>query len=194
MSNVAVGERYAQAFFDVVGKTSESESFSQLLEKAAAAYQMSSELRSVLSNPVLPIERREALLSSIISALGGSDLSRRSLLVMLRRGRISALSEAAHALRALVDTASGVIRGEVVTAVPMPDAFYVGLEQSLATSAAGGAGKRVVLERKLDPSLVGGAIARVDGRTIDQSVRGQLERIERELLASVGSLAAEASA
>lgn len=192
MSNVAVGERYAQAFFDVASKTREGESFSQLLQNVASAYRSSSELRSVLSNPVLPIERREALLGALISALGGSELARRSLVVMLRRGRISALSEAAEALRVLVDTAGGVVRGEVVTAVPMPDSFYSGLEQSFA--ASGGSNQRVVLERKVDPTLLGGAIARVDGRTIDQSVRGQLERIERELLSSIGSLGAEASA
>jgi F-type H+-transporting ATPase subunit delta len=199
MSDVAIGARYAQAFFELTSGAGEGESFAQLLEQVATAYQTSHELRSVLSNPVISLDKREAVLSAVISALAsqnpgatdksGPDLIRRSLLVMLRRGRISALSEAAQALRELVDTAAGVLRGEVITAVAMPEAFFSDLERNLS-----GQGRRVVLERKLDPALVGGVITRVDGQTIDQSIRGQLDRIERELLSSLAFGAAQNSA
>lgn len=183
MSDTAVGARYAQAFFDVC-PAGQGDSLARALEAVAAAYRSSAELRSVLSNPVVPIDKREAILSAVISGVGGDDLTRRSLLVMLRRGRIGALSEAAESLRTLVDQAAGVLRGDVTTATAMPDSFFADLEQKLSVRH----GRRVVLARTVDPTLLGGVVTTVDGQTMDQSVRGQLDRIERELLDSVRTM------
>jgi F-type H+-transporting ATPase subunit delta len=186
MSDVAVGGRYAQAFLGVAGSPVEGEALARITESVARAYADSPELRSILSNPVVPIAQREAVVSQVVAALGGTDVARRCLLVMLRRGRISALPEAAQALRSLVDEARGVLRGEVITARTMPDTFYADLERNLSVRH----GKNVVLERSVDQELVGGVVTHVDGQTIDQSVRGSLARIERELLDSIGKAGA----
>jgi F-type H+-transporting ATPase subunit delta len=193
MSQVTIGSRYAQAFLGAAGSTGEADALAHLVEDAAKAYADSAELRAVLTSPVVPIGQREAVLAQVLSALGGlslggGDLARRSLLVMLRRGRISALPETARALRGLVDEAQGVLRGEVVTARQMAESFYSDLERALSARH----GRKVILGRRIDATLVGGVVTRVDGQTMDQSVRGQLGRMQRELLASIDKLGAAA--
>ena len=39
-----------------------------------------------------------------------------------------------------------------------------------------------MLQRKHDPSLIGGIVTRIGDNTIDGSIRGQLDEIERRLL------------
>jgi F-type H+-transporting ATPase subunit delta len=190
MSDVAVGARYAQAFLAMTRVPAEGESLARTLEAMAKAYTSSPELRSILSNPVVPIAQRESVIGELIASLAGNDLSRKCLIVMLRRGRISALPEAAEELRRLVDEAQGVLRGEVITAKAMAESFYADLESSLSARH----GRKVMLERRVDETLVGGLITHVDGQTIDQSVRGSLARIERELLESLGKASLAASA
>ena len=43
-------------------------------------------------------------------------------------------------------------------------------------------GKKVVLDRQQDPSLIAGVVTRIGDNTIDGSVRGRLESLERKLL------------
>jgi F-type H+-transporting ATPase subunit delta len=42
----------------------------------------------------------------------------------------------------------------------------------------------VVLERKEDPDLIAGVVTRIGDQTVDGSLRGRLDAIERQLLAS----------
>ena len=42
--------------------------------------------------------------------------------------------------------------------------------------------RRIVIERRQDPSLIGGVVTRIGDNTIDGSVRGRLTEIERQLV------------
>jgi F-type H+-transporting ATPase subunit delta len=41
--------------------------------------------------------------------------------------------------------------------------------------------RKVVIERRQDPSLIAGVVTRIGGNTIDGSVRGRLMEIERTM-------------
>jgi F-type H+-transporting ATPase subunit delta len=45
-------------------------------------------------------------------------------------------------------------------------------------------GRKVVLDRREDPSLIAGVVTRIGDNTIDGSVRGQLDQLERQLLSA----------
>jgi len=83
---------------------------------------------------------------------------------------------AAYELR-LMDHAK-VVRAEIVTAVGLPGDRVAALQQGLANAT----GRQVQLEGRVDPSIIGGAIARVGSTVYDGSVARQLEMM-RETLA-----------
>lgn len=176
----AAAERYAQAIFELAGAGGQYEKLSTDLAGFAAAFSASVELREALENPVISEERKEAILRDLASSLSVDSLIARSVLVLQRRGRIGALSGLAKSFRALADRALGIERAEVTTASVMNESFYQGLEAGLSRSY----GKRVVLERKTDPALIGGAVLRAFGQTMDHSVQSHLARLERELLSA----------
>jgi F-type H+-transporting ATPase subunit delta len=73
-----------------------------------------------------------------------------------------------------------VVRATVTSAAPLSETFYQRLNEQLATMV----GKRVVLDRRQDPSLIAGVVTRIGDNTIDGSLRGRLDELERKLLSS----------
>lgn len=174
----AAAERYAQAIFELASQAGTLEKTNTDLVQLAEAFLGSSDLRDALANPVVPEERKVAVLRDLAGRLSVDTLVLRSLLVMNHRGRIRALPEVAKSFQALADAVLGIERAEVTTAATMDEKFYQGLEAGLSRSQ----GKRVILHRKTDAALIGGAVLRVAGRTMDHSVQSHLQRLERELL------------
>jgi F-type H+-transporting ATPase subunit delta len=77
----------------------------------------------------------------------------------------------------LLDDYRGIEHAEVVTAVPLDAEEKKRLEEHLGKVV----GKKIVLESSVDPSLVGGMIARVGGKLLDGSTHSQLLALKKEL-------------
>jgi F-type H+-transporting ATPase subunit delta len=74
----------------------------------------------------------------------------------------------------------GVVRAEVVTAMPLPDDQARALQDRLA----GVTGRTVTMSARVDPSLIGGLVARVGSTVYDGSIATQLERMRGRLIES----------
>ena len=179
MSDSAVADRYARAIFELGVETGQLEALSNQIGKAAAAFAASAELRAVLDNPLVAEEAREAVLKDLSTRLSLSDLATNSLRLIAQRRRLSVLSDIAKRLGTLSDEKAGILRATVVTAVPLPEDIYTQLQSKIATHTK----KRVVLERKQDPTLIGGIVTQIGDNTIDGSIKGRLDELTRQLLA-----------
>lgn len=181
MSVGAVAERYAQALFELGDESGTLSSLSDKLREFALTYESSRELRGALNNPVLSIEQRKGLVSEVAKKIGVPEVGIKGLQFMAQRGRLPALSATVERLTELSDEKHGVLRASVTTAVPMSENYYQSLSSQLSLATK----KKIVLERSVDEDLVGGAIARVGDMLIDGSVRGKLQKLERDLLSAV---------
>lgn len=89
-------------------------------------------------------------------------------------GRLRALPEIAALFEGYKRDAENVLKVNVRTAAAMGDAEADRLKAALERRF----GRRVELERTLDPAVLGGAIVDAGEIVIDGSVRGQLARLE----------------
>ena len=181
MSVGAVAERYAQALFELGEEEGSLSNITEKLQAFAAVYEQSKELRSTLTSPVLSVEERIAVLTAVAERLGLSPLSVNGLKFMTRRRRLSALLATVARLAELTDKKNGVLRAAVTTAAAMPESYY----ESLVSQLSAATGKKVILSRVIDEELVGGAIAQVGDTVIDGSIRGKLQKLERDVLSAV---------
>jgi F-type H+-transporting ATPase subunit delta len=101
--------------------------------------------------------------------------------LLAERDRLVILPDLLASYRARLREHQGIVSAEVTTAEPLAADRVKAMEQSLA-KATGGA---VLLETKVDPSIVGGAIARVGSVVYDGSVTRQLARIKQRLVEGV---------
>jgi F-type H+-transporting ATPase subunit delta len=175
-----VAERYARAIFALGVETGQLAALTEEVRRFAAAYEESLDLRSVLENPLLSHEQRQKVLSDVAGRLGLGQSAKNTINYLAARRRLTALPDIAQRLQSLSDEKQGVMRATVTSAGPLPESFYQRLSEQLATLV----GRQVVLDRREDPSLIAGVVTRIGDNTIDGSLRGQLDQLERRLHAS----------
>ena len=175
----AAAERYARAVFELGIETGQLSELSEQIERLAQAYASNAELREVLDNPLIKDENRDGVLLELAARLGLSELVKNAGRVLARRRRLNELPEIARLFARLADERNGVVRASVTTAVEMPEEFFQRLTRELESAT----GRKIVLTRQQDPSLIGGVVTRIGDNTIDGSIKGKLAEIERRLLA-----------
>lgn len=180
MSRAVVATRYARAIFDLGVETNTLPELCEKVGRFARLYAESDELKSVLDNPMVELEKRESILRDVADRVGLSGTALNAVRLLAHRHKLTALPEIAKQLGSLSDQKAGLVRATVTTAVRMPESFYERLRGELEAATA----RRIVIERREDPAIIGGVVTRIGDNTIDGSVRGQLAEIERSIRAS----------
>ena len=102
----------------------------------------------------------------------------KSLLILLaKKNRFSEWKNVVNAFQAKTDEAHGVVRGVVRSASPLVPENRQKLEARVAQVT----GKKVILEYKQDPTLLGGMVAEVGSLTFDDSLETQLRLLNEDL-------------
>lgn len=176
----SVARRYARALFSLAEETKQVEPSARALTAFADAWDTSAELRAVFANPAFGLEPRKKVVLGVAQRVGASPMVTNALLLLTERNRIGHVREIADALRGLAENATGVLRAEIVTASDLPDAYYARLEKTLTDAT----GKKVVLVKKKDPSLLGGVVTKVGDKVFDGSLRARLADLRSQMLAA----------
>jgi F-type H+-transporting ATPase subunit delta len=173
----SIARRYAKALFSLAVETGRVEAWANSLLSLQAAVDGSPDLRDVLSNPVYSKDQRRAIVEKLASALS-LDAEPRSLLLLLGdRNRLSYLSAIVDTFRGFADEHLGQLRARVTSAVKLED----GAAQAIADKLSQATKATVLLERVVDPAILGGVVAEVGNLVYDGSVRTQLEDLRQQL-------------
>ena len=176
MSTLA--ERYALAVFELGTESGQLQQLTDQLRALSDAYASSSDLRGVLDNPLVDEAKRSAVIDTLAARLGLGRLAKNTVRLLARRHRVSLIVDLARALGRLADERAGIVRATVTSARPLPDTFCRQLTSELERLTR----RKILLERQLDPSLLGGVVTRVGDNVIDGSLKGRLADLERQLL------------
>jgi F-type H+-transporting ATPase subunit delta len=175
-----VAARYAQALYELGVEQGNLPALTEEVRRVSAVYSGSQELRSILENPVVEEHARKEILGEILGRLGVGATTQNTVKLLAERRRLLVLPYLSRALERLTDERTGVVRATVTTAAQLPEGYYSKLKEQLEASL----GKKVLLERELDPSLLGGVVTRIGDRVIDGSLRTRLQRMRQTLLTS----------
>jgi F-type H+-transporting ATPase subunit delta len=173
----AAARRYARALFSLAQEAQRVPEVRRELEQLAELLAASSELGRALFSPLHPLAERRALLRALALRLGTSDLLRNFYSFLVDQRRLVAFPAIRQEFARLADTAAGRARASVVTAAPLRDEQRERLRRALALRT----GQEIELEVRVDPELIGGAIATVGGLLFDGSLRQQLAQLRTTL-------------
>jgi F-type H+-transporting ATPase subunit delta len=173
----SIGRRYAKALFGLAVEQDRVEVWAKSLESLREAIETSPDLRDVLSNPMYTREQRRGIVEKLATALSLEAAPANLLFLLGDRNRLGYLAAIVATFRALADAHLGRLRAEVVSAVKLDDAAV----QAIAAELSRKHGANVLVERTVDPALLGGVIARVGSMVYDGSVRTQLEDLRKQL-------------
>ena len=178
MSLSLVARRYATALLELGNESGQLDPIVTDMSRAAEAYEASADFRNALENPLVAHAAKRAVVADLAQALGLGDVTKNTLSMLVDRRRMKTLPYIARTLRELSDAKKGMLRAEVTTATPLADAYYGRLQQQLERMT----GKKVAIDRKVDPSIIAGVITRIGDRTFDGSVRSRLQSMKEALL------------
>ncbi len=173
-----IAKRYATALLELGTETGSLDALVQELVRVAQAYESSAELRQAFDNPLVPQAAKKAILGDVCSSLALGTTSKNALGLLLDRRRIRALPAIAQRLREIAELRRGILRAEVMTALPLPEEYFEKLQKELERIS----GRRVALDRKLEPSLICGVVVRVGDTVYDGSVIARLKQLTDSMM------------
>jgi F-type H+-transporting ATPase subunit delta len=178
MTTGSVPVRYARALLALGEESKTLPSLMREWSDLRTTVEGSPTLVPVLTNPRVPQAQRDRVLDDLLDRLPASAVTRKAVGLMMAKNRISLLGEVARAFEKMVEDRTGRARAVVETAAAMPDDFHRALQTTLEKVSQ----RTLTVERKVDPDLLGGVLARVGNTLYDGSVKSALARLREKLL------------
>ena len=168
-------KRFAQAVFALGLERNELGKWSRDLQAIVGALE-SPELRAFLEHERVPLASKLAAIQQLLPEVG--PLARNLVGVLAARRQVELLPAILEGYQVLLDEYYGRQRALVVTAVPLEEAQKERIVRLLSGLRNG---KEVVLDTRVDPSILGGLVVRVGSRLVDGSTRARLAEMRRTL-------------
>ena len=166
---------YARALFEVARAEGTLDEVEDELFRFARAYESNEQLRANLTDEVIPVERRIAIVEDL---LGGATPTTTQLVSMVvGSGRARDLPAIVDELVHRAASAKDLDVAEVRTAVPLTGDQQARLKAALENAT----GKSLNLKAIVDPSVLGGVVATVGDNVIDDTVRTRIEQLKSRL-------------
>ena len=135
------------------------------------------EVRNILGSSVYDVNVRKEIVSGIGEKVGFDKLTINFLNLVIELGKFKALVKSEAPFMQKIRKASGKVKAEVTVAVNPSQENLDRIKERLNNLME----KEVEITVKVDPSILGGVIAKVEDKVFDGSIKTQLERIRRIL-------------
>jgi F-type H+-transporting ATPase subunit delta len=160
---------YAQALLEIGEAEGELSTVEDELFAFAKALDGQTEVREALTDPALPAENKKALVRDLFG--GRANPQTLNILgFLIEQGRARELGRIIQALAEVVAERRQHRLAEVRSAVPLDQ----GQRERLAEALSKATGATVDVKVIVDPSVVGGIVAKVGDEVFDGTVRGRL--------------------
>ncbi len=177
----AIARRYAGAIFDIGLKQNTLDRTLEDVQEIAKLFSIR-KLAFLLNEPNIPAERKEAAIrKGLESKVLPTSLN--LALLTVQRGLVDIMPNIARELNQLVLDYKNEATAEVTTATRLDEATKRKVQRALERMT----GKKIMLETRVQPEILGGVVARVGDQVIDGSVERRLKLLQQQLLTGVSS-------
>jgi F-type H+-transporting ATPase subunit delta len=169
-------EAYARAVLEIARAEDRVGPVEDDLFRFARALEGSDTLQVALTDPQLPVARRLAVVDEL-TAGKSLPLSSALLGLLIGAGRVNDLGAIVDRFVELAAAEREREVAEVRSAVELDESQVARLAEALASAT----GKAVEVKVIIDPSVLGGLVARIGDTVIDGSVRHRLDQMKAQL-------------
>lgn len=170
----SLAARYATALFELAEEEGALDRVARDLAAAREAWDAAPELQRIARNPLVERDRLQALAGELAERLGVERTVANFLRFLGRGRRLWLLPYVVERFEAMLAERRGEARAEAVSALPLTEEQVERLKRALEA----GIGRRIRLETRVDPSLLGGLVVQIGSRMIDASLRTRLQQLE----------------
>jgi F-type H+-transporting ATPase subunit delta len=177
MLHTRTSRRYAKVLFNLARETGRMDEIHRDLIGLQDLVRRSPDLSAFLTNYLVAAERRiETLRLLFENKL--NDLTYRFLMLLEEQKRMKQLAPIVDFFQELYDQEQGVLKAKITSARPLSDEQLVALRRKLE----GRFQKRVAMEPKVQPALLGGFTVQVGDMIFNSSTAHQLEVFKQKLI------------
>ncbi len=175
MSEQGVAYRYAKPLLDMSIEQGALEEVNQDMLGVIQLCKENSQLVAVLKNPIIREHKKEKILNALFK-----DKSHKltiDLIVLLadknREGFIEAIAEE---FNRMYNTLQNIQKVQFTSTIGLDESTRTSLKDKLTKTT----GKKIILEERIDESLLGGFILKIGDNQIDNSIKNSLQRLKNK--------------
>jgi F-type H+-transporting ATPase subunit delta len=175
MAAGTAGHRYAQAIFEIA---QQEKTIDQWSNDLAALVQViaAPKVSIFLENPKNTREQKRKIITELLESKV-QPVALRLALLLVQRERQTYI----EAIKRDYDASVNKLRGIVVAIVTTSEAIDDNQAAAIGAKLTQMTGKQVQIERKVDPKIIGGMVARIGDTLIDGSVATRLQNLRKQL-------------
>ena len=179
MNNSLITVRYVKALYQLSEEKGIQDTVKKDIELLLDCIINSAELREFLENPILKSSEKNTLINDLFKK-SIHDLTLRFLHLLVENKRETHLHNICYYFIRYYKENKGIKEAEIITANQLlpshKDEILKYITKKFKVS--------IELEEKVNPSIIGGFILRIEDQQINASLRAQLNKIKRELINS----------
>jgi F-type H+-transporting ATPase subunit delta len=176
MRDRKVADRYARALLEVAIERDVVDGVAESFDGLMGVVVGRDDLRHFMQSPQVPTHEKKALITDVLSGRIEETLLF-FLELLLDKDRILNLADIHEAFIAQVEAHKGLRHAQVVTAIPLP----ADLEQKLRLQLEALTGQTIILDKKVDPAVIGGVCVTLGDQILDGTLRTGLSLLRESL-------------
>lgn len=178
MKQSAVARRYAAGLGETAADNDRLEDYLQKLQDFHALMGASDDLSEALENPVIELDKKYLILDALLEKLAYPEPLIKFIKLLVENNRISLLSEIVDAFHREVNEATNQVTAEIISSVSLTDQQ----EDTLKSQIASLTGKKVKLDKKVDPGVIGGLRIKIGSRIYDGTIKNQILMMRKKIV------------
>lgn len=179
MNEGLVSRRYAKALLKYAQDQHSADQIYEKMKVLEVNFLSHPELEKSLQNPVLSARDKEALLSAAVGYAAGEEFLRFIRLVIKNR-RESFMRSIGLMYQKLYRELNNISLAQIITAIPVAGEILDKIKQLVSQKAD----QTVEFTYRVDPSIIGGFVLKIDSMQLDASVNKELKLLRLKLLNS----------
>ena len=177
----SVGKIYGTAFFELSDENGTLEkSFEELEAVRSLMYDKGNEdtrdLVKLLCSPLVSGKDKTSVLEGVFGGrISGMTLD--LLCLIAEKGRFGSFESICEEFREMYNQRMNILEVTAITAMPLNER----LEKKLVAKLESVSGKKIVLTKKIDKSIIGGIVIKYENSQIDSSVKSRLDKLRAQV-------------
>ena len=177
MIPATLARRYARALLQLADTPMQREIYGRdlaaFVRSTSVPVEGAASLLAVLDFDLHAQSQRRSVLDTVLKRMNLDVTVNRFLQLVFERGRIAGVPQMAVAFQDMADALAGRQKATITSARPLVGESLAKLKAALEKVT----GKTILVDSKVDPTLLGGVVAQVGTYVFDGSVKSQLERM-----------------
>lgn len=175
MKGTKSASRYAKALLDLAIEKNQLDLVLADMNYLSAVCKESSDFENLIQSPIVNSDKKIAIFAKLFGQF--QELSVKFIELITKKGREAILGAIAESFQDLVNEHKGIKPMTITSAVTLDAATKEKIVAKMSTFVKG----ELQITEKIDPSLIGGFVARIDDKQVDASVASQLNNLKQRL-------------